>query len=669
METNDTRGIGWGNRIILMVVIAGFFALTTSASAAIIDIPSDYATIQEGIDNAANLDTVLVAPGHYIENLQINGKSIVLSSHFMYDKNTDYIFNTIIDGSNQAHPDTGSTILIKSFGGMISPTVQGFTITGGTGTLYQWQPGSWDRQGGGIFMTGAAAKIQYNYIYNNKAANSAGLYAAGGGGILTNNSAPNILNNVIAYNEGEYGAGMSMNYSTGTVKNNVVAFNYGGRKYGGSGISKNAGSITVIENNTIVYNRSTQPGGGMAIFSSSISLRNNILWHNTAPSDPQIHGFSSGNYCNIEGGGLTGTGNIDVEPKLIYDNWFFPFDDSPCIDAGTPTPIYYDAEDPGNLGTAKWPSCGTLTNDIGAYGGPGAFPFQKGAIFCDATLGKIPLTINFTGKSIFPDVASWIWFFGNGDSSVTAVPNCTYEYTAPGMYDVSLKIVVGTDTTLITHGDMIVATADTAGLGNVEGRIGETVEIILTGNNTMPLDYLEIPLQYGGDLELHYAGASTTGLRSEGFVVSIIDNDESANRRIVLGMQPGTANPDAEIAPGDGPLAALQFEIVSGAPFDENVISLEGYDDYMLTYKGGILSYHPDFFAGQITAFLKCGDVTGNNVVDLLDIVYMINAKFKGGPQPPLETADVNNDTLFNLLDIVYMVNFKFKGGPPPNCG
>ncbi len=668
MGINVVKTIRRG-KIITSLFYAILLILPAATMAAVINIPDDYATVQEGIDNALDNDTVLVAPGLYVENLRIIDKQIVLSSRFLYDKDPAFIFNTILDGSNQDHPDTGSTILIKGTGIMKSPTVQGFTITGGTGTLYEWQTGFFDRQGGGILMVGSAAAVKYNLITDNHASNDAGIYSAGGGGILTNNSAPAILNNIIVNNEGKFGAGMSMNYSTGTVKNNVIAYNYGGEKYGGSGFSKNRGNITILENNTIVYNRSAQPGGGMAIFSATIVLRNTILWHNTAPTDPQFVGITDANYCNVEGGGLTGTGNIDIEPRLTYDYWCFPYDDSPCIDAGMLSSLYYDVEDPANAGSAMWPSSGTLTNDIGAYGGPGVFTFHRLAVFSDETAGEAPFLVNFSAKSIIASVDSWIWFFGNGDSIITTDPSCSYSYSDPGIYDVGLKAVVGTDTTLFTREGMIIATADTMSLGNNSGGAGQTLDIILSGNNTAPLDSLIIPLQYPGDLVLHYAGASTAGLRSEGFTLTVIDDDESANQRVVLRMDPGSGSPIDVIPSGEGPLAVLQFEIVSGTNPRENTISLEGYSSYALTYFSGPITYQPAANSGTISVSVICGDVDGNETVNVLDIIYLIDYKFKGGPAPAvMSAADVNSDGSVNVLDIIYMIDYKFKGGPAPIC-
>ncbi len=65
-----------------------------------------------------------------------------------------------------------------------------------------------------------------------------------------------------------------------------------------------------------------------------------------------------------------------------------------------------------------------------------------------------------------------------------------------------------------------------------------------------------------------------------------------------------------------------------------------------------------------------CGDVNDDNAVNILDIIFLIDYKFKEGPAPAYPgLADVNYDGLINILDIIYLIDFKFKGGPEPDCG
>ena len=64
-----------------------------------------------------------------------------------------------------------------------------------------------------------------------------------------------------------------------------------------------------------------------------------------------------------------------------------------------------------------------------------------------------------------------------------------------------------------------------------------------------------------------------------------------------------------------------------------------------------------------------CGDANGDSNVNILDVVYIINYKYKSGPAPyPLNSADADNSGTINILDVVYLINFKYKSGPAPNC-
>ncbi len=82
---------------------------------------------------------------------------------------------------------------------------------------------------------------------------------------------------------------------------------------------------------------------------------------------------------------------------------------------------------------------------------------------------------------------------------------------------------------------------------------------------------------------------------------------------------------------------------------------------------GGIVSQCS--MTAQVVDNPLCGDLNYSGSVDIIDIIFFINAAFKHGPPPSsAEIADVNGDSAVNILDIIHLINYKFKGGPPPNC-
>jgi transglutaminase-like putative cysteine protease len=63
------------------------------------------------------------------------------------------------------------------------------------------------------------------------------------------------------------------------------------------------------------------------------------------------------------------------------------------------------------------------------------------------------------------------------------------------------------------------------------------------------------------------------------------------------------------------------------------------------------------------------GDVNGDGVIALGDVVYLITYLYKSGPAPnPLLAGDVNCDGGVALGDVVYLITYLYKGGPPPPC-
>lgn len=389
-----------------LLSIAVMATMQALAYATIIKVPEDWPTIQQAITASLDGDTVLVASNTYHENINFNGKNILLTSYFLFDHDLSYITNTVIDGSQPIAPDTASCVLFIS-GEDSSAILQGFTLTGGKGT--RWPDvhiGGFYREGGGILMELSSPTIQFNLITNNEAIDKTNCTSAGGGAIRCGDGNPIIQNNVIVNNQGRYGGGIVMNFATGTIRNNLIMNNSGGEDYGGSGIWSYAAGTTIITNNTIINNHSQKQGGGIQIWSTSAEIRNNIVRNNTATQGgDQIQLLSSPatqvTYSNVEGG-WTGIGNIDADP-YFEDQTFILSDSSACIDAGDPDTTYNDPEDPSNPGNAVFPAKGTLRNDMGAFGGPNSAELSSFTITSIEEQSSTSLPADFKLEQNYPN--------------------------------------------------------------------------------------------------------------------------------------------------------------------------------------------------------------------------------------------------------------------------
>ena len=64
-----------------------------------------------------------------------------------------------------------------------------------------------------------------------------------------------------------------------------------------------------------------------------------------------------------------------------------------------------------------------------------------------------------------------------------------------------------------------------------------------------------------------------------------------------------------------------------------------------------------------------CGDANGDGVFNILDLTFILNYLYKGGPPPyPIFAGDADGNGSVNILDVAYFVNFLYKGGPAPIC-
>jgi hypothetical protein len=348
-------------------------------------VPAEYPTIQAAIDSAEPGDTVLVAPGHYVENIRFQGKGIVVASEYIRSHDPAVIGRTVIDGSRPRHPDTASVVLMIDQEDTTAKLI-GFTLTGGRGTVWtDARQKAEYREGGGVLCELGSPVIEHNVIEGNQAVEvRPGILSAGGGGIRCGYAEPIIRNNVIRHNRGEYGGGIVLYHSAGTVRNNLVAGNSGGAGHGGSGLWV-VGALSyrlrnLIEQNTIVGNVALLPdstptqlggkGGGMIAFAPML-FRNNVVWGNRQGMGGQIeHSKRRPPELRtnlVEDGGEPGA-DLTRDPMFADTVHYYLRAASPAVDAGDPA----SPSDPAASARARAPALGRRRADLGAYGGPGS---------------------------------------------------------------------------------------------------------------------------------------------------------------------------------------------------------------------------------------------------------------------------------------------------------
>lgn len=257
--------------ISILTLISQSFTFKISAQT-VINVPTDFSTIQSAIDASQNGDTILVASGTYKETLKIIDKSLTLKGN-----NRD---GTIIDGENDKELPT---ILVE--GG--SADISGFTVKNGVD---------------GIRVENSLLSIVSDNIITNNF-NS---------GINLINSPAEITNNVISNNqflgEGTFADGIRLAGSDFLVEGNNIS------KNANEGIAILDDSDGLIKKNTISNNESV----GLLINNSKIEVVENIIKENLFIGI--LVGFSSGliidnNINNNSSMGITLIDSFELEIK------------------------------------------------------------------------------------------------------------------------------------------------------------------------------------------------------------------------------------------------------------------------------------------------------------------------------------------------------------------
>jgi parallel beta-helix repeat protein len=243
-------------RLPLTLAAAVAALLGGAANAAVIRVPQDRPTIQTGIKAARDGDTVLVAPGTYVESINFHFKDIAVVSARGSERTTI-----------RAGRRVGPVVDVRARRDQ-TPVLRGFTIENG-------------RTHGGVFVFRGPARIEDNVIRRNHTCD-------GAAGITVEDASPVIRGNLIEENTSceanGFGGGIRVGSSfTGSpvIVGNVIARNVTRH---GAGIFLNDAGTPTISRNVIAGNHATSDGGGMWIVNTSDALiENNIIVGNTAP--------------------------------------------------------------------------------------------------------------------------------------------------------------------------------------------------------------------------------------------------------------------------------------------------------------------------------------------------------------------------------------------------
>jgi subtilisin family serine protease len=107
---------------------------------------------------------------------------------------------------------------------------------------------------------------------------------------------------------------------------------------------------------------------------------------------------------------------------------------------------------------------------------------------------------------------------------------------------------------------------------------------------------------------------------------------------------------------------------------EQSADEVGGYQYYVETGRcyelghGRINSYQALVLASGYTYVY--GDATGDGVVTLGDLVFVLNYLFKDGPLPdPPSAGDPNGDCEISLSDVIYLMNYLYRQGPPLKRG
>jgi hypothetical protein len=334
----------------------------------VVNVPGDYATIQEAIDNAGEGAEVIVQPGTYTGegnyDIRFRGKAITVRSADPNDP--EIVASTVVDCN-----DRGGGFIFDD-NEDASSVLSGFCIVncrysrGGRGPAVFCHRSS-PLIGNSIIMHNSYGGIYVQWgnpaVRNCKIVNNGGYRGAG---IFVHESRVTIENCMIGGNSAKCGGGIFCSaYSEVVVRHSLISGNKALELGGGLFCEQ---CDVVIDGCTIAGNAAGERGGGIYSHRSSQAISDSIVWGNTAPIDRQIvavkcpHDRGGGpipmviSYSDIQGGQAAvniveectlnwGPDNIESDPCFARPGyWVHINDPNMSVEPNDPNAMWVDGD-------------------------------------------------------------------------------------------------------------------------------------------------------------------------------------------------------------------------------------------------------------------------------------------------------------------------------------
>ena len=291
--------------------------------------------------------------------------------------------------------------------------------------------------------------------------------------------------------------------------------------------------------------------------------------------------------------------------------------------------------------------------------------FRWGANFsADTTVGDAPFSVQFSPLPTLP-TSAYKWYFGDGDSSTAENP--IHEYSASGVYSVSLTVETAYGSVTNMRNDFVIALGDTLAFGVDSAFGGQDLITHVFLTNSQPLSEIFIPFQ-AADSPLDLTIDSIRfGDRTSYFAQILYSEYDASNNLFALSLLAGSGAEPLE--PGSGEVMRVYWSTdpwsVSG---QENTIDTVATLPRKLVVYSPQMSYTPHVQPGELrTIDVDRGDLDYDHVRGLADITGLIDYVYLDGPPPvSLATGDINGDRSIDLGDITGLIGFVYLGGPAP---